>query len=1136
MDIQLLREPGGLSLEFPVWFPNLILLAGYILLVLWMIWHERETFRKLDRRSGLILAGLILLVIPAYRFLVIYWARGAVIPPGPMNVLPFTSSISLLGILLVAAVTYGFGAGPGLLASLVAGLAWARYTPLIPTDVLALAMWGYLAGALLYQRYRGDVFRILRQPLAAFLSASFVTVCLLSLSRLSASRLLDGLRIIDFVVVLWSNELPLWLVVGALLGGIFQLVALNPDWRLVETADQPSFYSRSLSAQFMVFSVPLVVLSVLFSVFAVTNRSVRLAQEQSLQEMQRSTANAGESIRQFYITGRNVIDAVTREPRLLDPDPGVQAQALDIALNVVPYFQQLLLVQATGDVYSVTLTVPATGVDAALSADEINALGTLQTHDLHIQETRVVDLSLEGVVASGYSVLGHVDVAGAGRRGHELYVVGRAAFNLHPEIQGALAVLQKARTTGVGFVVDDFNWIVAHPEPARMYTVWTVGETSPQLDTADAPDLAYEAITANGEHVLVYVHELQGLPHRVVLELPYIAVLETAAKTAGPLLFVQVVFGLLLSFAIPIFASRMTRPLNALALAAHRIARGNLTGEVHIEGDDEAAQLGDAFERMRVRLRARLDDLSLLLSIAQEVSATLNLERGIVPILEGARTEVDAALARFVILRDDGRPRRVFEVGEAGGNIPRLDQALGSALMHRKEPLIITNLDQTQRTVPAVDFKSVAAFPVRSQERTVGVLWVGLMTIQEPDEARINFLSTLASQAAVLMENARLFQTAEGGRQRLAAILASTRDAILVVDSDNRLLLTNPAAQRLLAFGREAIGRPVDDIGLPEPLVNALASRAVASERREEGQGVPELALGQTPERDAVDEAEEALAPPVEVPMEDGRTFYASIAPIRARGGVTDGVVVVMRDVTYFKEVDEMKSEFVATVSHDLKAPLTFMRGYTTMLPMVGTLNERQQSYVERILEGIEQMSTLIGDLLDLRRVEAGVGIDQNPCRLGLVLVEAVEAMRARAIAKDIDLSLEPSEGAPTIIGDRTLLRQAISNLVDNAIKYTPEKGAVNVGLDTSPAAATIRISDTGIGIAPEEQPRLFEKFHRIQRREMAHVKGTGLGLALVKSIVDRHGGRVWVESALNKGSTFYVELPIPDEDGASSA
>ncbi|MCD6285710.1 MAG: histidine kinase, partial [Anaerolineae bacterium] len=243
--------------------------------------------------------------------------------------------------------------------------------------------------------------------------------------------------------------------------------------------------------------------------------------------------------------------------------------------------------------------------------------------------------------------------------------------------------------------------------------------------------------------------------------------------------------------------------------------------------------------------------------------------------------------------------------------------------------------------------------------------------------------------------------------------------------------------------------------------------------------------------------------------------------------------VVVMRDVTHFKELDALKSDFVATVSHDLRAPLTFMRGYTTMLSMVGELNDRQRDYVQRILEGIEQMNGLVGDLLDLRRVEAGVGIRKEPCRLGLIMVEAVEAIRARANAIGVELRLEPSKGSPTVVGDRALLRQAVSNVVDNAVKYTPSGGEVDVGLEITEDTATIHVTDNGIGISPADQERLFETFYRIKRRETGHIQGTGLGLALVKSIVERHGGRVWVDSALNRGSTFFIQLPLPSEGSA---
>ncbi|MCU0521230.1 MAG: ATP-binding protein, partial [Anaerolineae bacterium] len=1020
---------------------------------------------------------------------------------------------------------------------LIGGLTWARYTPLILTDVLALSMWGYLVGAFLHQHYRGDIFAFLRQPLVAVILSSFVTVLLLSLSRLASSRLADGPRIIDFVVVLWRNELPLWLFCGAGLGAMLQAVTLNPKWRLPQGGDVPSFYSRSLSAQFMVFSVPLVILSMLFSVLAVTNRSVALAREQSLQEMHRSAVTAGKGIQQFYITGRNLIEAFAEEPNLLSQDPQAQVETLNIALRVVPFFQQLLLVRDTGGEFVVVSASSLATVDAALTADELAALETLRVVGVGIEETRITQRQIRGgSPANAYSVIGTAYPEDAEEKlDPEWFLIGRALFDIHPDIQAALAALQKTRNEGdgalsyeyQGFVVDDSGWIVAHPDQAQLNTVRTLDSAASESVASNGNGTLFETLTPEGEHVLAYVYQVETLPLKVVLELPYVTVLDAARKTAGSLLIVQITFGLLLSIAIPVLSSRITRPLNSLAQAANRISRGDLKGGVDIAGEDEVAELGDAFEQMRVRLQERLNDLSLLLGIAQKVSATLDLDRGILPVLEGALLETSGVVARFIALRDNGKQAQIYSVGEAPGEVSKLDRVLTAALLRRKEPLIIPDLNQAQQHIQTETLRSVAAFPVRIEDATAGVLWVGVDSLGVFDEARVNFLSTLANQAAVLIENARLFQTAEGGRQRLAAILASTRDAILVVDAEERVLLSNPAAQRLLGIDRTAVGRPMADLGLPQPLVEALAVQTTTARRVRRYQ----LALPKAMRSTMSGAPEDEPLPSVEVPLEDGRTFYASVAPIKSSESVTLGVVVVMRDITHFKELDAMKSEFVATVSHDLRAPLTFMRGYTTMLSMVGDLNERQRDYMQRILEGIEQMNSLVGDLLDLRRVESDIGIRQEPCRLGLVMVEAVEAVRARATAKGVDLRLEPSEGSPTVVGDRTLLRQSISNLVDNAVKYTPSGGEVNVGLDITEDTATVRVSDTGIGIAPGDQERLFEKFYRIKRRETGNVQGTGLGLALVKSIVQRHGGRVWAESVLNEGSTFYIQLPLPPED-----
>ena len=155
-----------------------------------------------------------------------------------------------------------------------------------------------------------------------------------------------------------------------------------------------------------------------------------------------------------------------------------------------------------------------------------------------------------------------------------------------------------------------------------------------------------------------------------------------------------------------------------------------------------------------------------------------------------------------------------------------------------------------------------------------------------------------------------------------------------------------------------------------------------------------------------------------------------------------------------------------------------------------------------------------------------------GPCRLQTIVRVVVDSLRSRAEAKGLSLDLDVLDDLPPLIGDEVLLRQAVTNLVDNAIKYTPAPGAVKVGITTQDGYLVVWVKDTGIGIAPADQRRLFEKFYRIKRRDTITIKGTGLGLAIVKSIAERHSGRVWVESQLGQGSTFYMALPQAQPEG----
>ncbi len=1006
------RTLGGFALEFPLELPNIALSIIYVGLFLWALWLRSSDFKKMDGKAWLLFGLCLILLFPTRSLLLLYRHQFGALPASPISVLPATPTLSLAGLFLVALVTIKLGPGPGLIANLVAAITWAWFGPLTFTDVMAIATWGLATGYLLHQTYKGELYDILRRPLVALPVATLLPLGFLSLSRLITNLPPGGLLAIDYVIAVWNNEWPLWLTGAVALSILFQLLFRNPKWRAFQRADTVSLYSKSIRARLIIIIIPLVLLSVILSMVAVTSRAINLAREQSLDEMRRSAENAVNSLTYFHYSGQNLIATFAEDQALLSPDPLERMKALTTARQVVPFFQELLLVDK--DLH-ITGAVPDEACTLGLTAEEELALKHASALVPFSTVTRMSKLP-----SGQYGITLVRQIFRNGDRldqAPEGYLLGRVQLDMNPEMRRALEALQAAGGSGAGFILDEAGFIIAHPNPEHVMRPWTPNKDALQYTASIERGAAYEDVSTDGYRVLIYTLNVEGTPYQVVLQLPFSTVLETAAKISSPLLYVQIVMGALLLIAIPYFATRIIHPLNTLAEAADHIAGGNLTVPVAISGEDEIAQLGSAFEQMRVRLQARLNDLSLLLTIAQSVSATLDLERGVHPILQGALEETGANIARFVMLGGSERPQRAFVAGgdpatNQSNAYAELDRAFAAVLTRRRDPLVIQDLAQLKGAATATEnLQSVAIFPVRPQNSTVAVLWVGDEKKDAFDEARVNFLSTLASQAAVLVENARLFQAAEGGRRRLAAILASTTDAILVTDAEGRLLLTNPAAQNLLALDESALGRPLSDLALPEALTQAL-----------------------TPPRD------EQLLPTVEVPIDDRRIFYASIAPITGTEGTTLGMVAVMRDVTHFKELDEMKSEFVATVSHDLRAPLTFIRGYATMLLMAGDLNEKQHDYLERILEGIDQMSALIGDLLNLRRIEAGVGIRQEPCRLGLILVEAVDAMRARATSKGVTLRLEPTEGAPTVTGDRTLLRQAVSNLVDNAIKYTPAR------------------------------------------------------------------------------------------------
>jgi two-component system phosphate regulon sensor histidine kinase PhoR len=366
-------------------------------------------------------------------------------------------------------------------------------------------------------------------------------------------------------------------------------------------------------------------------------------------------------------------------------------------------------------------------------------------------------------------------------------------------------------------------------------------------------------------------------------------------------------------------------------------------------------------------------------------------------------------------------------------------------------------------------------------------------------------------------------------RDHLQGILASMSEGVLVVDGEARAVLANPAFRRLFALapGQVTGRRPLELTRRPE-LAEVVADALGGGEGR----------------REDVE---------IEVGDESGggrRTLSlagAALTGERIEAG-RSGAVVVARDTTAVARLARVRSDFVANVSHELKTPLSAIRGFAETL-REGALDEPQTArrFVDRILDQCRRLQMLLDDLLTLSRLESpDVPRESRPVDLARLLERSVETVSARARERRIDVEVEVAPALPPLVGDANGLERLVLNLLDNAIKYNRPGGLVTVrlALDEAPAPAeapastspelTLSVADTGIGIPAAARERIFERFYRVDTGRARDEGGTGLGLAIVKHVAQSHGGRVEVDSRPGRGSTFRVHLPAAPHPTAS--
>lgn len=254
---------------------------------------------------------------------------------------------------------------------------------------------------------------------------------------------------------------------------------------------------------------------------------------------------------------------------------------------------------------------------------------------------------------------------------------------------------------------------------------------------------------------------------------------------------------------------------------------------------------------------------------------------------------------------------------------------------------------------------------------------------------------------------------------------------------------------------------------------------------------------------------------------------------------IGQAVAVLLRDIkarAHHARLENNQSEFISIVSHDLRSPLTAMKGFAGMLESgsIGDLNEQQAYFLQKILSGISQLASLVENIQDAGRYDPETGfykMQRTPCDPTEIVSRIARNHLLPAEKQALSLSVSIADNVPIVNVDAHMLERAIINLVDNAIKYTPNGGEVEVGIRREGDEMLISVRDTGLGISKEHQQNLFERRVRIPREEHKRIKGSGLGLFIVRSVARRHGGEAWIESEIGKGSTFYIGIPLSEEN-----
>ncbi len=562
---------------------------------------------------------------------------------------------------------------------------------------------------------------------------------------------------------------------------------------------------------------------------------------------------------------------------------------------------------------------------------------------------------------------------------------------------------------------------------------------------------------------------------------------------------------------VVLFLGALVAALAAQTLQQTRLRQQELqntlaTREIDLEEQTKRLQrtAGDLGDRV-LQLRS-------LQEVARALAATLDLSSTMQMLVQRMATLTDAQYAAIALLDHTGfELRGIADTNTADDAVPSSDFAVALDV-HDIDILSKGNLVSSDE-IDGLGFAKLRAssglnaflcLPLVMRGEPIGALYLADVQPDFGAERQRQLLDSFSYFAAASIENAQLYQAVADKSRELETILAGIGDGVLVVDADLRLVLMNPVAEHIFALpASPSVGVPIQDILERDDFMDLLEETRAASG--------------------------EAIMHEIDLPLNNKERTYQALATPLTVGSHLQGIATVLRDVTSQKELERMKSNFLSVVSHELKTPLHSIKGFVDIILMnkTGPVTDIQRDFLETVKQQTDHLQRMIDDLLEFSRLESGqVTLRLQPVDIPVVAEAVVDKLTPLADTSNVTLINQVPEELPTISADPWRLEQVVTNLVDNAIKFTPAQGNVIISAIDRGDYLEVGVQDSGIGIAPDQVDRIFDRFYQVDGGANRLYKGAGLGLTICRHIVEHHGGRIWAESEFDAGATFRFTVP----------